>query len=146
MAEDNIIKAMDDSPHNKSDAEVIAVKKVFGTYELLESIILKLDPRDIPAMSMVNKACHDITSTNKAYKRLMSSSYFSSKAKANALTCLASFGRIAVLRVHDKEVIVVQQYDPKKVTPSDAKSPLDDSVLFTVANLFRVSRTTTALC
>ena len=131
-AEDKIIKATENMAHIKSDAEVMALKKVFGTYELLENIILKLSPPSIPAMSIVNKACRDILSSNKAYKRLMSSSYFLSKSRANALTTFLDFGTLAILRLEDKDIIVVH-HDRNKVVPEDAKLPWSASepVLFT---------------
>ena len=79
MAENSITQGAADSPEDHS--KMAAVNAVFSTYELLESTILKLEPKDIPAMSLVNKACHDITSCNKIYQQLMSSPYFHFKLK-----------------------------------------------------------------
>jgi hypothetical protein len=85
MAEDNTISAIDTT--NESNLTMAATNAVFGTYELLESIILALPPEDIFLAARVCNKWNDIvTSSTAIEKRLKATPLFLLESENDAST------------------------------------------------------------
>jgi hypothetical protein len=132
MAEVDVTETLGDIDRNKAELEMSAVKKVFGTYELLELIVLNLNVPDLAVVPRVNRAFHNVTTRSKKInKRLVSNEWFESKAmnalyrsvsdtstsqrKINALCFCTLLGQFSILALANKEVIVVLPYGKRGV-------------------------------
>lgn len=128
------ILADPDTSHTTSSAA-----KVFGIWELCGSIIIHIEAKDIPAISMVNRTCYNICRTDKVLKFFLCSDFFFYKCgklepslksgaisiyiqdalNGNALVMRAGLSKglsrwVNILKLHNREVIVLEIALPHK--------------------------------
>ena len=136
VAASTTIDNMADCTHaGETETKLSAAQKVFSTYELSEAIIMLCNSEDLPAISMVNRALHQTSRSDKIWKQLLCSDFFfkgctkcytrrdetSYLVYPKSTTALSvSVSRppsafIKVLKFRQREVIVVKRYQDFRI-------------------------------
>lgn len=97
-------------------SDTTAAAKVFGTYEILEIIVLACEGEDYINITRVNKACHDVISSSvRIAKYLMASEYFQLRIRDHKYISTNRFlflntvwGNLVIRKLQHREVIMMR--------------------------------------